>query len=154
MKKHLMPWFALLMSSIAPASASAAAGKPSLEVSSGPAYFTEGRQTYIGIYVVSDQRIAVTVNGLDYKGHYASLADDNAGASSGARAGKWGRAFLFASSASSLQCQLDAGFPNVKGQCQAADGRVYQLGFRPIKGLTPPGSIAVPIKASFEQSLR
>jgi hypothetical protein len=42
--------------------------------------------------------------------------------------GQWGSAFLFASSAEVLQCQLDAGFPQVKGRCQGADGRKFDLG--------------------------
>lgn len=87
---------------------------------------TEGR-TYTGTYSLSEKLIFVDIDGLAYKGYFASRADDGAGATSAISAGKWGRAFLFASSAKVLRCQLESGFPKVSGQCQGADGRIFRL---------------------------
>lgn len=87
---------------------------------------TEGR-TYVGTYSIADKQISVDIDGLTYRGNYATLAEDTAGSSSGARTGSWGRAFLFATSAKILNCQLDAGFPKAIGQCQGAGDRRFQL---------------------------
>ena len=95
--------------------------------SSGVATFFAAGQTYPGTYSTADKLIKVDINGLVYKGHYASRAEDSAGAASGVSAGSWGRAFLFASSANVMQCQLDTGFPKVRGQCLGSDGRKFEL---------------------------
>lgn len=93
----------------------------------GIATFFAAGLTYPGTYSTADKLIKVDIDGLVYKGHYASRAEDSAGAASGIPAGSWGRAFLFASSAKVLQCQLDAGFPKVRGQCLGSDGRKFEL---------------------------
>lgn len=84
-------------------------------------------RTYQGTYATTNKSISVNIDGAAYKGHYVSLADDATGSSSGVQAGSWGRAFLFASSAHILRCQLDAGFPKVSGQCRDSGGRNFQL---------------------------
>lgn len=103
-----------------------ASGASSTTVTGSASFSTEGR-TYLGTFATEDKSISVDIDGLNYRGNYASLAEDKAGTSSGARTGTWGRAFLFASSAKTLRCQLDAGFPKVSGQCQGAGGRHFQL---------------------------
>ena len=95
--------------------------------SSGVATFFAAGQTYPGTYSTADKLIKVDIDGLVYKGHYASRAEDSAGAASEIPAGSWGRAFLFASSAKVLQCRLDAEFPKVRGQCLDSDGRNFEL---------------------------
>ena len=95
--------------------------------SDGIATFSTEGHTYPGTYSSADKLIKVDIDGLVYKGHYASRAEDGAGNASGIPAGSWGRAFLFASSAKVLQCQLDAGFPKVRGQCLGANGRKFEL---------------------------
>lgn len=91
------------------------------------AFVTEGR-TYLGQYSLADQALSVDIDGLSYGGHYAARADDNGRQDSAASSnGQWGRAFLFASSARVLQCQLKTGFPQVSGQCQGADGHQFEL---------------------------
>lgn len=110
---------------------------PSADLSA-PVYFTADGQTYAGTYSTKDKGIAVNIDGLTYKGQYTALAEDSASASSGASSGRWGRAFLFASSARNLQCKLDAGFPQMVGQCKAADGQVYQLHTARSKAATSP----------------
>ena len=87
---------------------------------------TEGR-SYQGLYSIANKQISVNIDGLTYKGHYASNSEDSGGASPGISSGKWGRAFLFASSAQVLKCELDAGFPTVSGQCRGTDGRLFKL---------------------------
>jgi len=97
------------------------------------AFMTDGH-TYLGRYSLADEALSVEIDGLMYRGHYAAQADDAGALPAGsARPGAWGRAFLFASSASVLQCRLATGFPQVSGQCQAADGRRFEL-----KPATPP----------------
>ena len=103
-----------------------AGGAPST-ASTGSASFVSGERTFLGNYDTTDKSISVDIDGLNYKGNYTSLAEDSAGPSSGATSGSWGRAFLFASSARTLRCQLDAGFPKVSGRCQDAGGRLYLL---------------------------
>lgn len=97
------------------------------------AFMTQGH-TYLGRYSLAEETVSVEIDGLMYRGHYAAQADDAGALPAGtASLGAWGRAFLFASSASVLQCQLATGFPQVSGQCQAADGRRFEL-----KPATPP----------------
>ena len=103
------------------------ASNSALASSTGTAVFTTEGRTYLGIYSTEEKLIAVDIDGLMYKGYYASHAEDGGGATSGYLAGKWGRAFLFASSAKILRCQLETAFPKATGQCQGADGRVFRL---------------------------
>jgi hypothetical protein len=105
----------------------ALAGPALADISAGSATFTSDRASYVGQYNAADRAISVDIDGLLYRGHYAEGA---AGAAHGstAKAGQWGRAFLMASSAKVLQCQLDAGFPQVIGLCQDSDGRKFELG--------------------------
>lgn len=105
----------------------AMAGGASMDAPSGTASFTTENRTYLGSYFTASKAIAVDIDGLTYKGGYASNAEDSAGPTSGAMTAPWGRAFLFASSSKTLQCKLDAGFPNASGQCLDADGRRYQM---------------------------
>lgn len=123
MKNILM----LSLSMLVLVSGGAFAGGAPLTASTGSASFISGERTYLGSYAMTDRSISVDIDGLNYKGNYTSLAEDSAGPSSGATSGSWGRAFLFASSARTLRCQLDAGFPKVSGQCQDAGGRLYLL---------------------------
>ena len=95
----------------------------------GIATFNEAGHTYLGTYSTAGKLITVDIDGLTYRGNYASNADDSGGASTGVPSGKWGRAFMFASSAQVLRCVLDAGFPKVSGQCQGANGRNFKLKF-------------------------
>ena len=91
------------------------------------AFVTDGH-TYLGQYRLADKALSVDIDGLLYRGHYAAQADDAGALPAGAaRTGQWGRAFLFASSAKVLQCQLTTQFPQVSGHCQAADGRQFEL---------------------------
>ena len=108
-------------------SGQAIAGDASMPASTGTASFMTENRTYMGTYSTASRAIAVDIDGLTYKGAYASNADDSAKPSSGAMAAPWGRAFLFASSAKTLQCKLYAGFPNANGQCLDAEGRRYQM---------------------------
>ena len=98
-----------------------------LASSTGTAIFTTEGHTYLGIYSTEEKLIAVDIDGLMYRGYYASHAEDGGGTTSGYLAGKWGRAFLFSSSAKVLRCQLETAFPKATGQCQGADGRVFRL---------------------------
>ena len=115
------------LSSLLLVSGGASAGGALLTALTGSASFSSGERTYLGTYATTDKSISVDIDGLNYKGNYASLAEDSAGSSSGAATGSWGRAFLFASSAKTLRCRLDAGFPKVSGQCQDAGGRHFLL---------------------------
>lgn len=94
--------------------------------SGGAAFITEGR-TYQGYYASKTQAIWVNIDGLLYRGNYAANSQKIGTAPGGAPVGHWGRAFLFATSAKVLQCQLDSGFPRVSGRCQSADGRTFDL---------------------------
>lgn len=100
---------------------------PPWAASDGVATFSASGQTYPGTFSTADKLIKVDIDGQAYKGHYASRAEDSAGAANGVPAESWGRAFLFASSANVMQCQLDTGFPNVRGQCLGSDGRKFEL---------------------------
>lgn len=108
------------------AACSAFAGASGAAASGTATFNAEGR-SYLGTYSTPDKLISVDIDGLTYKGYYASNAEDDGAASSGASSGRWGRAFLFASSAQVLRCQLDSGFPKVSGQCQGTDGRDFKL---------------------------
>lgn len=93
----------------------------------GEAIFTAENRTYVGTYSTSDKLVSVEIDGLTYKGYYASHAQDDGRAATQTPARGWGRAFLFASSANVLRCALDTGFPKASGQCQGSDGRYFQL---------------------------
>ena len=94
----------------------------------GAVAFVADGHTYLGQYSLSDDAVSVAIDGLMYRGHYTAQADDAGAAAPGtAKTGQWGHAFLFASSAKVLQCQLKTGFPQVSGRCQAADGRQFEL---------------------------
>ena len=90
------------------------------------AFVTEGR-TYEGRYTVENQALSVNIDGLVYRGNYVANSQEQAATHSGAPVGRWGRAFLFATSAKVLQCKLDSGFPGVSGRCHSADGRDFDL---------------------------
>lgn len=95
--------------------------------SDGVATFIAAGKIYPGTFSTTDKLIKVDIDGQAYKGHYASRAEDAAGVANGVTSGTWGRAFLFASSANVMQCQLDTGFPKVRGQCLSSDGRKFEL---------------------------
>lgn len=94
---------------------------------SGTALLTTEGRTYVGTYSLAEKLILFDIDGVAYKGYYASHAQDDGSTTSGISSGKWGRAFLFASSAKVLRCQLETEFPKVSGQCQGADGRIFRL---------------------------
>lgn len=110
----------------------ALAGPALADISTGSTTFTSDRASYVGRYHAADRAISVDIDGLLYRGHYAAEAAGSAHGSDTTpgdrKAGKWGRAFLMASSAKVLQCQLDAGFPQVSGLCRDSDGRKFELG--------------------------
>ena len=93
----------------------------------GIATLTEDGRSYSGTYSPSDKLISVEIDGLTYRGYFASYAEDNGRTADAVPSKSWGRAFLFASSAKVLQCQLEAGFPMGSGQCQSAEGRKFEL---------------------------
>ena len=93
----------------------------------GTATFVTDGRTYLGNYSIPNKLLSVDIDGLTYKGHYASHGQDMGGSPGNIPKEGWGRAFLFASSAQVLRCQLDSEFPKVSGQCQSADGRVFQI---------------------------
>lgn len=126
MKKFLKdrPLPALLI-----AACCALAGPALADPETGAASFTTADRSYLGQYTVADQALSVDIDGLLYKGHYAARTEDVSTPLAGEpNAGRWGRAFLFASSAKVLQCQMNTGFPKVNGFCQDADGRKFELG--------------------------
>ena len=108
-------------------SGTASASAETSAASKGSASSSAGEKTYQGTYSASTKSVSVEIDGLTYKGNYASVAEDSAGPASGAVAGKWGRAFLFANSGKTLRCQLDEAFPKVSGKCQDAGGRQFHL---------------------------
>lgn len=95
---------------------------------SGAAAFMSDGRTYLGQYSVADQSVSVAIDGLLYRGNYVAREDDAGLKVDASRTGRWGRAFLFASSAQVLQCRLEAGFPQVSGKCEDAGGRQFELG--------------------------
>lgn len=96
-------------------------------VQSGHVYPAELSSTNNGLKVVID--------GLSYSGHITAHPSKAVNASDGHESnaegplgrGKWGRAFLFASSAKVIQCRIDSGLPELIGSCIDADGRNYKL---------------------------
>ena len=94
---------------------------------SGIAVFVGEGRIYQGKYAVKNQAISVDIDGLIYRGNYAANSKEEAAMPGAPSVGSWGRAFLFASSAKVLQCQLDSGFPRVSGRCQSADGQNFDL---------------------------
>ena len=89
---------------------------------------------YMGAYSMADQAMSVTLDGSHYRGHFVQRVDgDGAAIASPAASneteknGAWGRAFLFASSAQVIQCELTTGFPAVTGHCTNSEGRRFQL---------------------------
>ena len=89
---------------------------------------------YIGIYALTARVVSVNIDGTAYKGHFvenhnnfSSRDEQVSNLNDLEKNGSWGHAFLFASSAQILQCQLDAGFPKVAGNCQDAQGRRFKL---------------------------
>ena len=91
--------------------------------------FVDDHGSYAGNYGWGDKSISVVIDGLRYQGHFSEKTSDADGAALDGTplSGRWGRAFLFASSAKVIQCTLDAGFPKVSGQCRDADGRPFKL---------------------------
>ena len=122
--KKITP-FRLLSAGLAAASAFASSAL--LAATTGEAIFTTENRTYVGTYSTSNKLVSVEIDGLTYKGYYASHAEDDGRAATQTPARGWGRAFLFSSSANVLRCALDTGFPKVSGQCQGSDGRSFQL---------------------------
>ncbi|MBC7610108.1 MAG: hypothetical protein H7228_11145 [Polaromonas sp.] len=95
---------------------------------SGPAIFTTEGHSYIGQYSMADATLSVAIEGMKYQGNFSQTASSQVLVSSTATgAGPWGKAFLFASSAKVMQCQLDSGFPKLRGKCRNADGRDFRL---------------------------
>lgn len=103
------------------------AGLAAAAPQSGIAVFVGEGRSYQGEYAVKNQAISVNIDGLIYRGNYAANTKEDAATRGSAPVGSWGRAFLFATSAKVLQCQLDSGFPRVSGRCQSADGRNFDL---------------------------
>lgn len=95
--------------------------------SGGTVAFVADGKVYLGEYSLADQALSVAIDGLSYHGYYAAQAEDAGASAADAATGQWGRAFLFASSARVLQCQLRTAFPQVNGQCLEADGRKFEL---------------------------
>lgn len=117
------------LQAVAVAALCAFAGPAFSDPEGGTAAFTTEGHKYLGRYAAADHALSVDIDGLLYRGHYAAHATGSAPEPvSKPKAGRWGRALLFASSAQILQCQLDAGFPQVSGRCHGADGREFDLG--------------------------
>ncbi len=90
--------------------------------------FTADGRAYPGQHAAGDRALSVEIDGFKYRGHYQPHAASteplpNVGAESGA----WGHAFLFASSAQVMRCQLNRALPDLQGTCQSADGRTFDL---------------------------
>ncbi len=103
---------------------------PAFAEDSGPAVFSAGGKSYPGRFSVADRTLSVEIDGISYRGSFSETASSqNTGlsVSDAPGAGLWGRAFLFASSANILQCQLDSGFPKLKGKCRSSEGREFRL---------------------------
>ena len=110
----------------------------------GAVVLTAGNAQYVGFYSMADHALSVTLEGTLYRGHFAQrtgmigATDEQAAASSGRGPnGRWGRAFLFASSAQVLQCELDSGFPAASGHCTDTKGRYFQLKANTLSGNAP-----------------
>ena len=116
-RRHLL--WALAVSALA---------APAFASDSGPATFADGSQTYIGQYSISDLTLSVEIEGMKYRGNFSETGPlQDMGRSSASSTKAWGKAFLFGSSAKVLQCQLDSGFPRLKGNCRGSDGRNFRL---------------------------
>lgn len=95
--------------------------------------FVGDQSSYVGSYGMGDRSIAVVIDGLTYRGHFSDKSNDKSSdlekssVQGALLTGRWGRAFLFASSAKVIQCALDTGFPKVSGRCHDAEGRPFQL---------------------------
>lgn len=120
-QKRLISTAAFVILNIALASAAWPAS------SGSPVAFVASDKVYRGEFSPADQALSVTIDGLAYRGHYAAQGDDAAISVRGGANGQWGRAFLFASSAKVLQCELKTAFPHVSGQCLDAEGRKFEL---------------------------
>ncbi|MBC7547810.1 MAG: hypothetical protein H7224_04090 [Polaromonas sp.] len=99
---------------------------PAMALEQDSVLFVGDHGSYVGHYAIADRSLAVVIDGLPYKGHFSDLNSD-IGAQDSPMVGRWGRAFLFASSAKVMQCALDEGFPMISGRCQDADGRPFKL---------------------------
>ena len=77
----------ILLSMLVFASGGAAAGGESSAAIKGSTSFSTGEQTYLGHYATSDKSISVDIDGLNYKGNYATLAEDISESGSGATSG-------------------------------------------------------------------
>ena len=95
--------------------------------SGSPVTFVASDKVYRGEFNPADQALSVTIDGLTYRGHYAAQGEDAGASVRGGASGLWGHAFLFASSAKVLQCELKTAFPRVRGQCLDAEGRKFDL---------------------------
>jgi hypothetical protein len=87
---------------------------------------------YLANFSSAENALKVVVDGVSYSGHITPHADkadygNNGNFSGPLGQGKWGRAFLFASSAKVIQCRIDSGLPELIGSCIDADGRNYKL---------------------------
>ena len=88
---------------------------------------TAGGRIYQGTYAAADKVLAVDIDGVQYRGHYAGYEAKDSPRLASESDVPWGSAFLFASSAKVLQCRLEQGFPKAIGRCQDADGREFRL---------------------------
>lgn len=101
---------------------------PALGQETGAVLFAHGGTAHAGQFALADRALSVKIDGLQYQGHFQANHETAAPHNpTAARTGRWGRAFLFASSAKVLQCQLDTGFPRGTGWCQDAEGRDFQI---------------------------
>ena len=102
---------------------------PAAAQESDSVLFVGDGASYLGRYGLAEKSLSVVIDGLPYKGYFSDQRTDaGAALADGAPvSGRWGRAFLFASSAKVMQCALDTGFPNVSGRCHDAEGRPFAL---------------------------
>lgn len=87
---------------------------------------------YLAEFSAITNRLKVAIDGVSYSGYITSHADQTGDGNESKLSGplgqgKWGRAFLFASSAKVIQCRIDSGLPELIGSCIDADGRNYKL---------------------------
>lgn len=121
LQQQAAPWAAFLVFSLALTQPAWPAG------SGGRVALVADGKVYLGEYKPAEKALSVTIDGLNYHGYYAAQAEDAGASASVTATGQWGRAFLFASSAKVLQCQLRTAFPKVSGQCLDAEGRKFEL---------------------------
>jgi hypothetical protein len=93
----------------------------------GTAVFSASGAVYAGQVDEAGQSLAVEIDGLQYRGNFSQTDARMPVIADEAASGDWGRAFLFASSASVLQCRLESGLPTLRGTCLGADGRLFRL---------------------------